>query len=187
MCMDLWLLYSYQPALIFSFWLLSSLINLSCSCLNLPAGSVSCCASSRSLVNLGYYWPAFLVFWLQKYSFSLSYIIIFANIYWALTLCHSLFQALYVLYDLHYNPEISYCYYSYSQIRKVRHREINYFVWRHTTSKWWNQDSNTGNLTQKPVILTLRCYSAFLISVPSHLFLSLGFLYFHLAHTYLLC
>lgn len=126
------------------------------------------------------------MFWLQKYSFFLSLIIILGNIYWALNLCHSLCQALFMSYDLYYNPEISYYYYSHSQKRKVRNWEMNYFVWSHTTIKWWNQDWNTGSLTQELVLSTSRCYIAFLISVFSHLFqFESRFLCFHLAYSYL--
>lgn len=140
--------------------------------------------SSRSLVNLWCYWPAILSVWASvclKYYFSFSFIIIKANIYWALTLYSSLFQALYISYDLHSNPEISYYYYSHSLIRKVRHREIGYFVRSHTASnlvepglKHRQSDSRAFNLEIPYFFLN----QGFLLCFSESRFLSLGFYIF---------
>lgn len=68
--MDLWFTPSYQPTLIFSVCLLSSFINLDCSCLRFVDSLLQDCVFWISCQPL-----VFLVFGLQKYYFSLSFII----------------------------------------------------------------------------------------------------------------
>lgn len=68
-CMDLSFTPSYQPTLIFSVCLLSSFINLDCSCLRFVDSLLQDCVFCISCQPL-----IFLVFGLQKYYFSLSFI-----------------------------------------------------------------------------------------------------------------
>lgn len=38
------------------------------------------------------------------------------------------------------------------QSRKLRYREVNWFFWGHTASKWWSQNVNSSHLTRIPAL-----------------------------------